>query len=107
MAKQPPFAISFADSTLDHLSAIDTKYHGLVAESIESQLSHHPHIETKNRKSLRLPAPFDATWELRCGPQNRFRVLYSFELDSRCVIIKGICVKEGNRLICGGEEVGP
>ena len=26
------------------------------------------------------PAPFDASWELRCGPKNRFRVFYDVDL---------------------------
>jgi hypothetical protein len=45
---------------------------------------------------LRQPAPFEATWELRFGPDNRFRVLYGIDEEDREVQIQAIGVKEGN-----------
>jgi hypothetical protein len=54
---------------------------------------------------LRQPAPFEATWEIRFGPDNRFRVLYGIDEERRQVQIQAIGVKEGNRLLIAGEEV--
>lgn len=53
------------------------------------------------------PAPFSAAWELRYGPQNRFRVFYDVYPAGRTVEIVAIGVKEGNRLIIGKEEFEP
>jgi len=64
-----------------------------------------PGKETRNRKPLRQPAPFEATWEIRFGPDNRFRVLYGIDEESREVQIQAIAVKEGNRLLVAGGEV--
>src|SRR5438552_12992667 len=88
-----------------HLRAIEAKYHSLIRAEIEEQLQFEPAKETRNRKPLRQPAPFEATWELRFGPDNRFRVLYGIDEDDREVQIQAIGVKEGNRLLVGGEEV--
>ena len=51
------------------------------------------------------PAPFAAQWEIRFGPDNRFRVLYDIDEDSREVQIVAISEKQGERLIVGGEDV--
>ncbi len=64
-----------------------------------------PGVETRNRKPLRPPAPFAAQWEIRFGPDNRFRVLYDIDEAERAVQIVAIGEKDGNRLIVGGEEV--
>ena len=64
-----------------------------------------PNVETKNRKPLRQPAPFAAQWEIRFGPDNRFRVLYDIDEEQHAVQIVAIGEKVGNRLIVGGEEV--
>jgi hypothetical protein len=50
------------------------------------------------------PAPFGASWELRCGPDNRFRVFYEVDAAAREVQILAIGVKERNRLLIAGEE---
>ena len=65
-----------------------------------------PGVETRNRKPLRQPAPLAAEWEIRFGPENRFRVLYEIHEDEREVHVLAIGEKEGNRLLIGGEEVG-
>src|SRR5216683_5253700 len=44
-------------------------------------------------------------WELRFGPDNRFRVLYGIDHERREVQIQAIGVKKGNRLFVAGEEV--
>ena len=38
-----------------HLAAIDRKYHSLIRQTIEQQLSHQPDVETRNRKPLQPP----------------------------------------------------
>ena len=50
------------------------------------------------------PAPFDASWELRCGPNSRFRVFYDVDPASRAVSILASGIKDRNRLLIGEEE---
>jgi mRNA-degrading endonuclease RelE of RelBE toxin-antitoxin system len=88
-----------------HLASIDAKYDRLIRKKIEEQLRFQPSVETKNRKPLRQPAPFAAQWEIRLGPDNRFRVLYDIDEEQRAVQIVAIGEKAGQRLIVGGEEV--
>src|SRR5580704_8827569 len=105
MARKQPFTLSYDQATRRHLRAIEVKYHSLIRAAIEEQLQFEPGKETRNRKPLRQPAPFEATWELRFGPDNRFRVLYGIDEEDREVQIQAIGVKEGNRLLVSGEEV--
>jgi hypothetical protein len=88
------------------LRAIESKYHSFIREEIEEKLQHEPGKQTRNRKRLRQPAPFEATWEIRFGPDNCFRVLYGIDEEQREIQIQAIGVKEGNRLLVAGEEVG-
>ncbi len=99
------FEITFSEEVREHLKAIERKYYGLIRESLQEHLSQTPNIETRNRKVLQQPAPFHAVWELRFGPQNRFRALYEVNEADRIVLILAIGVKEGNRLFIGGEEI--
>jgi mRNA-degrading endonuclease RelE of RelBE toxin-antitoxin system len=48
---------------------------------------------------------FEAEWELRFGPDNRFRVFYDIDMETRRVYILAIGVKEESRLFIGGKEV--
>jgi len=104
MAKRPKFTLAFAPEAVEHLDVIPSKYHGPLRRTIREQLSHTPTEETRNRKPLDQPAPFQATWELRCGPDNRFRVFYDVDLDSQTVQVLAIGVKDRERLLIGGEE---
>jgi hypothetical protein len=54
---------------------------------------------------MRQPAPFGATWEIRFGPRNRFRVLYDIEEEVRRIRVLAIAEKRRERLFIGGEEV--
>jgi hypothetical protein len=47
----------------------------------------------------------DADWELRFGPDNRFRVFYAVDTDRQEVQILAIGVKRGNRLFIADEEI--
>jgi hypothetical protein len=56
---------------------------------------------------LEQPAPFDASWELRCGRKNRFRVFYDVDLEAESVEVLAIGVKDRSKLVIGGEEFEP
>jgi len=104
MAKQTPFALLYAAEVKQHLRAIETKYHGLMRSEIEAQLLFDPNVETRNRKPLERPIAFGADWELRLGPENRFRVFYQFNVQRREVRVLAVGIKDRNRLVIGGEE---
>jgi mRNA-degrading endonuclease RelE of RelBE toxin-antitoxin system len=104
MAKRPRFTLTFAPQAIEHLDRIESKYHGLLRRTIKEQLTFTPTEKTRNRKLLDQPAPFEATWEFRCGPDNRFRVFYGVDVQSLQVQILAIGLKDRNRLLIGGEE---
>jgi hypothetical protein len=105
MAKEPPFVLVYDPGVVDHLDAIELKYHSLIRDTIEEQLKYEPETETHNRKRLLRIPEFGARWELRLRPQNRFRVYYRVETAQREVQILGIGVKLRDRLYIAGEEV--
>lgn len=104
MAKRNRYTLIFAPQTVEHLDLIEPKHHRQLQRTIHEQLSFVPTDETRNRKPLDQPAPFEATWELRCGPNNRFRVFYDVNLESQEVFVLAIGVKVRNRLWIGGDE---
>lgn len=104
MAKQPKYMLSFAPEAVEHLDLIDPKYHGLLRRTIKEHLTYAPTEEARNRKPLEQPAPFETSWELRCGPANRFRVFYDVDAAARTVQVLAIGVKDRSRLLIGGEE---
>ena len=106
MAKQQPYSLVFVPQVRDHFRVIDRKFHALIRDTIREQLLFEPDSPTTNRKPLRQPLA-GATWELRLGPDNRFRVLYEIEPESREVVILAVGVKEREKLFIAGEEVGP
>jgi hypothetical protein len=105
MPERSKFTQVFAPETVDHLAVIELKYHGLIKQAIDEQISYTPEQATRNRKALEQPAPFGATWELRCGPRNRFRVFYEVDTTAREVAILAIGVKIRDRLFVGGREI--
>ena len=106
MPNEPrPFTIVYAPITRAHLRAIEAKYYSLIRDVINQQLSFEPTIETRNRKPLKRPVVFMATWEIRFGSQNLFRVYYDVDLEQRRVAILAIGRKQGNRVIIGVEEI--
>jgi mRNA-degrading endonuclease RelE of RelBE toxin-antitoxin system len=105
MARKQPFALIFDAEVRRHLHAIEAKYHGLIRSTIEEELLFEPERQTRNRKPLEPPAVLGATWELRFGPDNRFRVLYAVDPERREVQILAVGVKERNRLFVAGEEM--
>lgn len=105
MTRCSKFRIIFAPETIDHVAIIDRKHHALLHQVIHEQLSHQPATATRNRKLLKQPAPFGATWELRCGPQNRYRVFYEVKSAECIVRILAVGIKDRNRLFIDGEEL--
>lgn len=105
MARKNPFRLVYACAVVGHLRAIDPKYHSLEREAIEQQLMFEPDREMRNRKPLRQPAAFEAEWEIRFGPDNRFCVLYDIDRNEKTVQILAVGQKDGNRLRIGGEEI--
>jgi len=103
--KNEPFALDFAPIVHEHMDAIDPKYDSLIRKKIEEQLCHEPDVQTRNRKPVRPPAAFQAEWELRFGPNNRFRVFYQIDQENRRVRIVAIGEKDRSHLFVGGEEV--
>jgi len=99
-----PYELVFDSEVEQHLRSIDRKFHGLIQRTILEQLLHQAEVETKNRKRLREPAAFGATWEIRFGPDNRFRVLYRIELP-RQVVVLAVGVKQNNRLWVGDQGI--
>ena len=104
MAKRSKFTLSFAPQAIEHLDLIDSQYHGLLRRTMKEQLTYTATEETRNRKPLDQPAPFGASWELRCGPDNRFRVFYDVDSAAQQVQVLAVGVKDRNRLLIGGEE---
>jgi mRNA-degrading endonuclease RelE of RelBE toxin-antitoxin system len=104
MARKATFEVVYADEVKQHLLAIESKYHSLIQSAVEAQLLHEPDVETRNRKPLKRPIAFGADWELRLGPENRFRVFYQVNVESRKVRVLAVGVKERSRLFIGGEE---
>ena len=68
-------------------------------------MSYTPLEVTRNRKPIEQPAPFGATWELRFGAKNRFRVFYEVDETEKIVLILAVGVKDREKLIVGSEEI--
>ena len=105
MEPKPPFTIIYAPITRSHLLAIEAKYYSLIRTTIKERLSSMPNIQTRNRKPLKRPVSFGATWGLRCGPGNQFQVLYDIDRPRHVVAVLAIGIKRGSRLFIGGEEI--
>jgi mRNA-degrading endonuclease RelE of RelBE toxin-antitoxin system len=105
MVRRRPYALVYAPVVKQHLRVVERHHYSLIRATLEEQLRFEPGIETTNRKPLQQPALFEARWELRFGPDNRFRAFYEIDHESRKVHILAIGFKERNRLLIGGEEV--
>jgi hypothetical protein len=96
------YEVEITGDAVQHLQALDRKYHGFIMRTLRRRLSTEPFTATRNRKPLTLPAPFDAHWELRFGPDNRFRAFY--KPADVAVLVVAIGVKRRDRLFIGGQE---
>jgi mRNA-degrading endonuclease RelE of RelBE toxin-antitoxin system len=104
MTRHPKFTLIFAPEALEHLDTVEHKHHSLIRKTIHEQLCYTPQKETRNRKPLEQPAPFGATWELRFGPKNCFRVFYEIDTATQSVSVLAVGLKRGNRLFIGRKE---
>ena len=103
MARRNPFELIYDPETVGHLLTIDLKHHRLIKRTIKENLSFEPEIETRNRKPLLRPSSLGVDWELRLGPDNRFRVFYRTDFAGHAVHILAIGVKVGSRLFIKGK----
>jgi mRNA-degrading endonuclease RelE of RelBE toxin-antitoxin system len=101
MPRRAAFEVVFDALALDHIEAIERKYDSLIRKAIEEQLVHEPDVQTRNRKPLVRETAIGATWELRCGPGNRFRIFYDVHRDGRVVVVLAIARKIRNQLFVG------
>ncbi|MEE8398621.1 MAG: hypothetical protein V3S89_06430 [Desulfobacterales bacterium] len=100
------YAIVYPPQVKTHLRAIGRKLHSLIRRAIENQLMYDPNKETRNQKPLKkVPDDPSVEWEIRFGPDNRFRVFYDIHPDNAKVFILAIGVKRGNKLLIGKEEI--
>jgi len=99
------FELIYPPVIKQHLKTIEPKYWPLIRDSLTTQLRFEPDSETHNRKPLKRPIVFGAKWEIRFGPNNRFRSFYRIDYDDQQVIILAIGEKTGDRLVIGGEEI--
>ncbi|HSF16983.1 MAG TPA: addiction module toxin RelE [Vicinamibacteria bacterium] len=84
-----------------HLESIDRKFYSLIRDTLWEHLSHEPEVETRNRKPMRRPNVLGTEWELRFGPDNRFRAYYGVDASRREVHILAIGHKKGSSLYIG------
>src|SRR6266700_2335871 len=98
MARLARYTIDYAAEVFEHLDVIEGKHHRFIAAAILQQLSYAPDSQTRNRKLLVEPAAFGATWELRFGPHNNFRVFYHVAQTEKIVTVLAMGVKAGHRL---------
>lgn len=104
MVARQTYRLIYDDAVMSHVASSELKFHTLIRDTIQTQLSFEPEVESKNRKPLQRPADIGATWELRFGPANRFRVFYSTDHAGHQVNILAIGIKRRNVLHVGGEE---
>ena len=90
MTLDSAFEILYAPIVRQHLSAIEREYFSLIREAMEEHLNYEPDRDTRNRRPLKRPAQNGAQQELRCGPNNRFRIFYLADRERREVIILAI-----------------
>ncbi|MFZ2360180.1 MAG: hypothetical protein WA040_12630 [Anaerolineae bacterium] len=93
------FEITLTPSAFDDLYWFRMTDRRIILDGIEEQLSHQPHIVTRNRKRLR-PTRV-AEWELRI---DKFRVFYDLSIVEQWVEVKMVGHKLGNRLVVRGQE---
>ena len=105
MIRKQKYTLVYAPITRSHLGAIDRKFYSLIRTTIENYLQVDPDVETRNRKPLRRQVVFEAEWELRFAPDNRFRIFYDINMEFQEVNILAIGEKAGNRLFTGGKEI--
>jgi mRNA-degrading endonuclease RelE of RelBE toxin-antitoxin system len=100
------YAIVLTEAVREHLKHIAPKWHRDVQVAITERLTREPLAENRNRKPLRNPNLMgEHVWEIRFGPNNRFRVFYDVHEAERTVVVVAIGEKLKNKLFIAGEEI--
>ena len=102
------FELVYAPEVKQHLKAIERKHYALIRRQIEAPRQKYEKITVLwiwNLKPLKRPVAFEAEWEIRFGPNDRFRVFCEADREQGKVYILATGVKERKRLFIGGEEV--
>src|SRR5438105_1467127 len=97
------YSLVYTGTFKRHMKMVPAKYHSMIRNALEEQLKYQAGDMTRNRKPLKKPVAFKAEWELRFGPNNRFRAFYGVEDDA--VVLLALGEKRGDRLWIEGEEV--
>ncbi len=98
------YQVVYTDNARDQIRLVEKKYRSLIRDEIEKHLVYEPQVKTNNRKFMGHSWAF-GTWELRCGPGNRFRIFYDVDENTSVVFITAIGIKRGNHLYIGNQEV--
>jgi len=93
------FGIAFTLSALEDIGWFRKREQTIIFNQTEEQLTHQPHVETRNRKRLR-PNQV-AEWELRI---DKYRVFYDVDAAANAVEVKMVGYKAGNKLFVQGKE---
>jgi len=105
MPPHAPYTIIYAPIVKEHLRSIDRKHYTLIRTIIQERLAYEPNEENRNRKPLKRTVFESATWELRFGPDNLFRVFYDIHHAEREVAILAIGIKVRDTVVIGGEVI--
>lgn len=104
MSKQNSFSLIYGAKIRKQMDALNRRDYLMISRAIESRLSYEPHVEVRNRKRLRSPV-MDATWQLRFGPMNAYRVFYNIDFTQRKVDLVSTGIKQRTRLFVDGNLV--
>jgi mRNA-degrading endonuclease RelE of RelBE toxin-antitoxin system len=104
MKNHAPVHHIYSTQMRSQLEALERRALLLVSRAIERRLSYEPHIAVRNRKPLRTPI-MDATWQLRFGPGNAYRVFYNIDAEKRVVFLQTLGIKERTRLFVDGKRI--
>lgn len=100
------YDIELSPETLQHLRHLPRKHLSLVKKTLRDQLAHDPILRTRNKKPLQHATWLgEGVWEIRFGPENRYRAFYTVQPDLHLVSVLALGRKEGNRLFFGDQEV--
>lgn len=93
-----PYAIEYSPDAVEHLRFLTARQQASVLDTVDTQLTYQPTVETRNRKPMR-PNPL-APWELRIGVLRVYYDVEEFPLPR--VLIRAVGIKERNRVRIAG-----
>ena len=98
------FEIIVNDEVYSQFRAISPHEQLVILDAIECLLADKPMTQTPKRQPLRIPETVGATWELRCGEHNQYRVFYDVDSAAGIVVILALGIKKQDRLTIDEEE---